>query len=56
VFSLLAWGYVLADRWVNPQLQKMNLSWFVPIPQDLIGILAFVVGFVSFAVWGSLEK
>jgi hypothetical protein len=56
VFSLLAWGYVIIDRWVNPQLQKADLSPFVPVPQDVVGILAFVVGFASFAIWGSMEK
>jgi len=56
VFSLLAWGYTIIDRWVNPQLQKSDLSWFVPIPQDVLGIMAFVIGFVAFAIWGSLKE
>ncbi len=56
MFSLLAWGYVVIDRWVNPQFQKTDLSAFVPIPQNVFGILAFIVGFVAFAIWGSLEK
>lgn len=53
-FSLLIWGYVVIDRWVNPQLQKTDLSPYVPVPQDLVGILAFVVAVVSFALWSSL--
>ncbi len=56
VFSLLAWGYVIIDRWINPQLQKDLISAYVPIPQDLAGIVAFGVGFVSFALWSSTEK
>jgi len=55
-FSLLAWTYVVIDRWINPQLQKAFLSAYLPIPQDVIGIVSFVVGFVAFALWASLEK
>lgn len=54
-FSLLIWGYVIVDRWVNPQLQKLNMSPYVPIPQDLVGILAFVVALVTFAFWSSMK-
>ena len=55
-FSLLAWAYVVIDRWINPQLQKVALSPYFPVPQDVLGIVAFVAGFVSFALWASSEK
>ena len=55
-FSLLAWAYIVIDRWINPQLQKDALSAYFPISQDVVGIVAFVAGFVSFALWASSEK
>ena len=56
VFCLLAWAYVVVDRWVNPQLQKADLSPFVPVPQDVVGIGAFALGFIAFALWGSIGE
>jgi hypothetical protein len=56
VFSLIAWLYVAIDRWVNPQLQKAAMSPYIPIPQDIVGIISFAVAFIAFALWGSAEK
>ena len=41
---------------VYPADQYDQLSIYVPIPQNLLAILAFPVSFVSFIIWEYLKK
>lgn len=53
VFGLLAWAYVAAII-LDPSTQASQLwplSFYVPIPTDLVGVLGFVLAFPAFIVW-----
>lgn len=51
IWGLLTWLYVVADIHIFPEAQFWNLSVYVPIPTNLVGIVAFIVSFVAFVLW-----
>ena len=53
IYSLLVWGYVVASI-LDPitfAYQFGPFSRYVPIPTDLVGLIAFTASAVSFALW-----
>ena len=53
LYSFAVWVYVVASILdpVTTEFQKAPLSYFVPIPTDLVGILSFSISFVAALVW-----
>jgi hypothetical protein len=56
IYSLILWGFIVLFFFVYPTDQYDQLSIYVPIPQNLLAILAFPVSFVSFIIWEYLKK
>jgi hypothetical protein len=57
IYSLILWLYIVADNLIyNFAHQYMPLSNYVPIPEDLIAVLAFAVSFLSFVSWEYLRR
>jgi hypothetical protein len=49
--------YIVADNLIyNFAHQYMPLSNYVPIPEDLVAVSAFVISFVCFIGWDYLRK
>ena len=51
IYSLILWTYIVADMFVFPQYQYSAISRLVPIPQNLIAVVAFPISFLSFVLW-----
>jgi len=56
IYSLILWAYIAVDRFIFPQFQFDNLSLYVPIPEDLIAVIAFPVSFLAFVAWEYLRS
>ena len=56
IFSLILWAYIVADLFVFPSAQFGPISIHVPIPQDIIALIAFPISFVSFVAWEYLRS
>jgi hypothetical protein len=56
IYSLLLWGYIVADMFVFPQYQFSSISRLIPIPQNLIADVAFPISFLAFVLWEYLKK
>lgn len=56
IYSLILWGYIVADLFAFPQYQYSAISRYISIPQNLIADIAFPVSFVSFVLWDYLRK
>ena len=55
MWGLMTWIYVattILDPITAPA-QLSNLSYYVPVPVDLTGVLAFVISFIAFVLWES---
>ena len=53
LWGLLSWVYVAAivlDP-VTTHSQLQDLSFYVPIPTNLFGVLGFVVSFIAYVLW-----
>jgi hypothetical protein len=51
IYTLILWAYIVADMFVFPQYQYSAISRIVPIPQNLIAVVAFPISFLSFVLW-----
>ena len=51
IYTLILWVYIVADMFVFPQYQYDAISRFIPIPQNLIGVIAFPLSFLAFIAW-----
>lgn len=51
IWGLFTWAYVVLNITLFPQAQFWDLSVYVPIPTDLVGVLSFLVSFVAFVLW-----
>jgi hypothetical protein len=51
IYTLILWGYIVADMFVFPQYQFDAISRLVPIPQNLVAIIAFPISFLAFVGW-----
>ena len=51
IYTLILWIYIVADMFMFPQYQFDAISRLVPIPQNLIAIIAFPVSFLAFVGW-----
>ncbi len=56
IYTLLLWAYIVADMFVFPQYQFAPISRLLPIPQDLLAIIAFPVSFLAFVGWEYARK
>ena len=56
IYSLILWGFIVVFFFAYPSQQYDQLSIYVPIPQNLLAIVAFPVSFVSFIVWEYLKE
>ena len=52
---LIMWLDIVADMFVFPQYQFGPISIYVPIPQDLIAVVAFPASFLAFVAWEYLR-
>ena len=48
IYSLGAWAYSVIQTWLTPQWAYSDFSRYIPIPLDLVAILAFCVSFASY--------
>ena len=55
IYTLMLWIYVIADMFVFPQYQYAAISRLIPIPQNLIAVIAFPVSFFAFIGWEYLR-
>jgi hypothetical protein len=51
IYSLVLWAYIVVDSFLFPAYQYLNLSWYVPIHENVLADLAFPVSFISFVLW-----
>jgi len=51
IYTLILWVYIVADMFAFPQYQYGAISRLIPIPQNLIAIIAFPVSFLAFVGW-----
>jgi hypothetical protein len=56
VYGLITWLYVVSNLYVFPEFQFVDLSRYVPVPTDLVGIVAFAASAASFAGWEYLRR
>ena len=56
IYTLILWIYIVGDMFAFPQYQYGAISRFVPIPQNLIAVIAFPVSFLTFVVWEYLRN
>ena len=56
IYALLLWAYVALSVIVHPQWQFVNLSIYVPVQQDILALVAFVVSFLCFVGWQYLKS
>ena len=56
IYTLLLWVYIVADMFVFPQYQFSGISRLIPVPQNLIGDMAFPISFFAFVLWEYLKK
>lgn len=55
IYGLVLWAYVVFAVYITPETQTLPLSYYVWIPTDLAGVLAFAVSFASFILWEFLR-
>jgi len=55
-YALFLWAYIVADMFVFPQYQYSGISRFIPIPQNLIAVIAFPKSFFAFVGWQYLRN
>jgi len=46
LYSFILWLYVVSNVYVFPADQLLNLSYYVPIPTNLLGVSAFAASFI----------
>jgi hypothetical protein len=57
IYSILLWAYVVADNLINHFAHQYSpLSVYVPVPEDLVAVTAFVTSFVAFVAWEYLRS
>lgn len=56
IYTLILWAYIVADMFVFPQYQYSPISRLIPIPQNLIGVIAFPTSFFAFVAWQYLRN
>lgn len=56
IYSLVVWLFVVASFFIFPQYQYDQISIYIPIPQDVIGVVSLPISFVSFVVWEYMRK
>jgi hypothetical protein len=56
VYSLILWGWIGLNFYIDPKLQTGPLSLYIRIPQNLIAVIAFPVSFIAFVLWSYLRR
>jgi hypothetical protein len=56
IYTLMLWIYIVADMFAFPEYQYSAISRFIPIPQNLIAVVAFPVSFLAFVAWEYLRN
>lgn len=53
IYGLILWAYVAATILdpITAPFQTAPLSVYVPLPTDLVGVVAFIISFVAFVLW-----
>ena len=52
IYLLLTWVYIGIENLLYPAaVANTNLSVYVPIPQNLLAVVSFVLSFVFFVLW-----
>jgi small-conductance mechanosensitive channel len=52
VFGLLGWFYIAVNAWVHPETLPLAVTHLTPwLREDTLGIICFIVAFVSFFIW-----
>ncbi|MCL4406846.1 MAG: hypothetical protein M1573_02440 [Candidatus Parvarchaeota archaeon] len=52
IYLLLIWVYIGIENLLYPAaVANTNLSVYVPIPQNLLAVVSFVLSFVFFVLW-----
>lgn len=55
IYSLILWGYIVADSWLFPPYQYLPISNYIPVKQNIIADLAFPFSFICFVLWTYLR-
>jgi hypothetical protein len=55
IYTLMLWIYNVADMFPFPQYQYAAISRLIPIPQNLIAVIALPVSFIAFIGWEYLR-
>ena len=56
IYTLILWIYIVADMFMFPQYQLDAISRLIPIPQNLIAIVAFPLSFLAFVGWEYVRR
>ena len=51
IYSLILWGYIVADSFLFPAYQTLPISKLIPIPQNAVADLSFPFSFICFVLW-----
>ena len=52
IYLLLIWVYIGIENLFYPAaVANTNLSVYVPIPQNLLAVVSFILSFVFFVLW-----
>ena len=53
IYALLTWGWVCASILapVTNPFQTASLSYYIPIPTDVVGITAFAISLITYILW-----
>lgn len=52
IYFLLIWVYIGIENLLYPAaVANTNLSVYVPIPQNLLAVVSFILSFVFFVLW-----
>ncbi len=52
IYLLLIWVYIGIENLLYPAaVANTNLSVYVPIPQNLLAVVSFILSFVFFVLW-----